>query len=100
MKRFKLIINPSAEVDIEVAKKWYEIQKENLGTEFIKEAENVLLQIKKNPYQFSKNMKNIRKAKVKRFPFSIFYTIHVKTIIVFAVFNNSRNPIVWKNRLR
>jgi hypothetical protein len=85
---------------MKVAKEWYEIQQENLGNEFLEETEQILIQITKNPFQFPKSQKTIRKAVMKRFPFSIFFTMHKNLVIVFAIFHNSRNPIVWKNRLR
>lgn len=100
MKEYKLIISPLAEVDINVAKDWYELQKENLGNEFVTKIGETLVQIRKNPNHFSQAQKNICKAIVNRFPFSIFYTVVKQTIIVFAVFHHSRNPIVWKNRLK
>lgn len=89
-----------AEIDLEHAKDWYEIQKENLGDEFLVAISETLLHIKKDPNHFSQTKKNTFKAVVKRFPFSIYFTIINEQIIVFAVFHHSRNPIVWKNRLK
>ena len=100
MRKFKLIINPFAEIDMKVAKEWYDFQKELLGDKFIEEAEIVLSRIITNPFQFPETLKDIRKANLNRFPFSIYFTISKSIIIVFAVFHNKRNPVIWKNRLR
>lgn len=97
MKEWKLVINPFAEIDLKVAHEWYNLQKENLGNEFLSEIGKIIKLIKANPHQFSIKQKNIHKAVLKRFPFTIFYTIQNNLIIVFAVFHNSRNPIVWKS---
>ncbi len=99
MKSFKLLINPFAELDLQLAKEWYNLQKEELGNEFIQEITTTLTRIKLNPKQFPKIRRDIRKAIVNRFPFGIFFVVHSNTINVFAVFHNSRNPIKWEGRM-
>jgi len=98
MNSYRLIVNSFAEIDMKLAKEWYDLQHLNLGSEFILEVEKVLYRIEKNPKQFPKELNNIRKAVVRRFPFSIYFTVIENRIIVFAVFHNSRNPIIWKKR--
>ncbi|MFV0591504.1 MAG: hypothetical protein ACK5M7_08970 [Draconibacterium sp.] len=100
MKDYRLIINPFAELDLKLAKEWYDLQRFKLGEEFLLEVEKVLSRIVKSPKQFPQVLKNVRKAVVSRFPFSVYFTVIETRIVVFAVFHNSRNPIIWKKRSR
>jgi len=96
MKSLEIEFLKSAKLDIYHAKKWYNLQKYNLGNEFIDELEKVYEHIKFNPNQFPKIKKDIRKAIVGRFPYCIYFVIESNIIRIFAVFHNSRNPIIWK----
>lgn len=99
MNSFQIRIHPFAELDIKHAKEWYNGKSDNLGDEFFIEVEKTISQLLYNPKQFPTVTKNIRKAVVKRFPFCIFYIVGANTIDVYAVFHNSRNPQVWRNRI-
>ena len=98
MTEYKLLINPFAEADLIDTKEWYDLQKENLGLEFVNEVKKTIFRIQENPLQFPVIRAKIRKALVKRFPFSIFFYIDETVINVFAVFHTHRNPIIWKKR--
>jgi len=98
MKTYDLIINPFAELDLQVSHEWYDLQKEGFGDEFIAEVDKTIIRIQQNPYQFSKVKKLARMAVVKRFPFGVFYIIKGNIINVFAIFHFSRNPMIWKKR--
>ena len=98
MSVYRLIINPFAEQDILEARDWYNEQKENLGNELIQEIKQTVISIEVNPLQFPEVRKNIRRAIVNRFPYSIFFTVNTTVINVFALFHTSRNPKVWKKR--
>ena len=96
----KLIINPFAEYDLEYYTEWYDLQKENLGSDFIAEVKSVVKRIQQNPLQYQKVRKTVRKASVKRFPFILVYHVGEEVINIFAVFHTSKNPLIWKNRMR
>lgn len=100
MSSYKLIIHPFAEIDLQVATKWYNTQKNKLGNEFIYEDDITLSRVVANPRQFPKIFKQIRCANVSRFPFSIFFVIKKNVINAFAIFHQSRNPVIWKDRLK
>jgi plasmid stabilization system protein ParE len=40
----------------------------------------------------------MRRALVRRFPYSIFYEIEPQQIIVYGVFHGARDPDAWKRR--
>jgi len=100
MSRYRLIINPFAEKDLQISIDWYNHQKENLGNDFIFEVENTLQKILYNPLQFPKVKGKIRRAVLKRFPFGIYYFVKKDIINVFAIFHFSRNPLIWNRRMK
>ena len=100
MSLYRLIINPFAEKDLQVSIDWYNHQKENLGDDFILEVENILLKIHDNPLQFPKVKGKIRRAVLKRFPFGVYFFIRKDIINIFAIFHFSRNPQIWKQRMK
>ena len=90
----KLSYTHRAKDDIEIAVLWYEKKRDGLGLEFferIKECEKL---IELNPRAYQKSYSVFRRCVLKRFPFSIFYTIENNdNIIVHSVFDNRQNPI-------
>ncbi|MDX9771709.1 MAG: type II toxin-antitoxin system RelE/ParE family toxin [Tenuifilaceae bacterium] len=98
MAGHKLIINPFAEQDILDAQDWYNDQTENFGSELVQEIKHTIHSIEVNPLQFPEVKRNIRRAIVNGFPYSVFYTINKSVIIVFALFHHSRNPRIWRKR--
>ena len=100
MKQYRIVITEIAEIYILIGKNWYNSQQNILGDEFITEVENKIKVIQSNPYLFSIIKKNIRKALLKRFPFGIYYFVIDDVINIFAVIHFSRNPKIWKHRLR
>ena len=100
MKTFEVEILRSAKLDIFQAKKWYNLQKYDLGNEFVEEVEKAYDRVKLNPYQFPKTRKDIRKLTLERFPYCLYFVIEPNIIRIFAVFHNSRNPVIWEGRMQ
>ncbi len=99
MNSFQLRVDPFAEYDMQHAKDWYNDKSDNLGNDFMIEVERTIAQMLNNPYQFPLITQDTRKAVINRFPYTIFYQIGLNTVDLYAVFHNSRNPIIWKKRL-
>ena len=59
MSSYRLIINPFAELDLQIAYEWYDLQKEGLGEEFILEVDRTIKRIVQNPKQFGKVRKDV-----------------------------------------
>jgi len=89
----KLRYTNRAKDDIEIAILWYEKQRIGLGFEFfdcIKESEKL---IQNQPKMYAISYSFYRGCVVKRFPFSIYYTIeNEEEIVVHSVFDNRKNP--------
>lgn len=95
---FKLFIFPEAQEDIEYASFWYELNKNELGSEFILALDAELNQIRNNPHIHNKIYKEFIRAIIDRFPYAIFYIIDDYRINILAIIHLSRNPKIWKKR--
>ncbi|MFH1522031.1 MAG: type II toxin-antitoxin system RelE/ParE family toxin [archaeon] len=81
-----------AKDDLELAFKWYEKQKRRLGFEFLDCVEASLNNIHNFPEMHRVLYACFRRCIIKRFPFSIFYTIEGNEIVIHSVFDNRQNP--------
>nr|VFJ73433.1 MAG: ParE toxin of type II toxin-antitoxin system, parDE [Candidatus Kentron sp. FW] len=59
--------------DVEMAFKWYEMQRRGLGSEFLDCVETALGNIVDFPEMYRMAYSHFRVCVIRRFPFSIFY---------------------------
>lgn len=100
MIHYRLVISSFAESDLQVSKEWYDLQKEKLGDDFVYEVDKMLQTVLLNPFQYPKIKGEIRRALTQKFPFGIFFFIEEDIINVIAIFHFSRNPKIWKDRIK
>ena len=90
--QYKIEIRPLATIEILEAYDWYELQKENLGSDFLNELENFYNRLLRNPKIFSYYDKPIREGKLNRFPYTVVYEIFENVIVVYSVFMAKQHP--------
>lgn len=78
--------------EIDLAILWYEEQRRGLGADFLDRVEAAVQNISKNPKIYQKRYSDFRGCPIRRFPFSIFYTIEDFEIIIHSVFDNRQDP--------
>ena len=98
MVNYKLSIRKEAEADIAEAYQYYESCRTSLGSDFILCIEESIARIQKNPKQYKRIYKNVRRALVRRFPYGVYYVIEQENISVIAVLNARKNPQHWQSR--
>ncbi len=81
-----------AKHDVEFAFEWYEKQRRGLGFEFLDCIEIAIKGILTFPEMHQLCHSNFRRCVIRRFPFSIFYTIEDKEIVIHSVFDNRQDP--------
>ena len=94
----EIIVRPEAEAEITEAFRWYEEKSEGLGSEFMRALEASLSLIQRNPASYALIHKQMRRAVLRRFPYSVIYIFENNTVVVLACFHASRNPKQWRNR--
>lgn len=90
----------AAEDEANEAFDWYESELTGLGDEFRNEVKLALSRIVSRPLQFRVVYRSdIRRARIRRFPFSIIFKLENDSILVLAIFHEKRNPITWQGRI-
>ena len=98
MKRVRL--KSPADLDYLQALAWYEERQTGLGQEFDRELLALFERIKQNPELFQKETELVRKARMPRFKYRIYFTVEGDEIGVLAIWHPSRNPEALLRRLK
>ncbi|MFA5924408.1 MAG: type II toxin-antitoxin system RelE/ParE family toxin [Methylococcaceae bacterium] len=96
--KYSLTIRKEAELDINSAFEYCEIQRLGLGHDFLLCVEEALSKIERNPTHYKITHKELRRIAVHRFPYRVFYLIQNKQVIVTAVFHARKDPQSWDCR--
>ena len=70
-----------------------------LGNSFLMEIGNSLERIIYKPHVYYNILRNIRKCKIKIFPYSIYYSFDEDVIKILAIAHHKRKPFYWKKRI-
>jgi plasmid stabilization system protein ParE len=81
-----------ARQEFDEAVAWYETELAGLGLEFKVAVDKKLGLIARQPALFRKIRGSIRRAVLKRFPYTIHFLEEPDRIVVFAVFHAARDP--------
>ncbi|MBF0266022.1 MAG: type II toxin-antitoxin system RelE/ParE family toxin [Gammaproteobacteria bacterium] len=88
----KVVFKSRAVDDIKVARDWYNEQSKGLGYEFINCVEDAVDNIKNNPELYPTVYKQVQRALVKRFPYSVFYLFENNIVYILSIFDNRQSP--------
>ena len=89
---------PAARRELDEAFLWYETKSPGLGTAFRTEADRQFARISEHPLQFPEIRADIRRARLQRFPYGVFFRIDGDEVFVIAFFHAARNPRNWQGR--
>jgi plasmid stabilization system protein ParE len=81
-----------AELDIDEAYAWYESRAEGLGEAFLRAMEAGFARIERRPEAHVVAHGRVRRARLHRVPYCIYYTIRENFIDVLAVYHGRRRP--------
>jgi toxin ParE1/3/4 len=99
-----LIVLDDAEDELRAAADRYEEQVPGLGAEFRIEIDQALQRISSLPRAGrpvpGRSGADVRRAFVRRFPFSIIYLVEPTVVWVVAFAHHRRRPGYWKSRVR
>ncbi len=99
---YKSVILPVASNDIRDNAKRYNTKQKGLGKRFTQTVREEIKFVCKNPHIYAVRYKDIRAIPIRKFPYLILYYVNEndKEIVVISVFHTSRNPDIWKNRIK
>ena len=88
-----------AEQEMLDAARFYEIQAQGLGIDFLDKIDSAVQDIKENPERWVVIRFDIRRRLIHRFPYSVLYRIEDEEIIILAVMHLQRRPNYWVDRI-
>ena len=95
----RVIFTPAARAELIEAEDWYELQQSTLGSRFRQEIEAVVGRMTQNPFQFPIVFQDVQRARLNKFPYSLFFRAETDDLIVIACFHASRDPVRWQLRV-
>ena len=94
----RIILSPDAKADIRSIVRWYQCTDPTLAFRFDSETRAMLRHILQYPYSFPIIKGVTRRAGLKRFPYSIYYSLDMNSISVIGVVHERRADSVWMDR--
>lgn len=88
---WRVILRPRAEADLSEAARWYESQRQQLGSQFLDEINRVLRLLEGAPERQPVYYRGFRRMRTHRFPYKLFYRIEGDNVIVFRVLHAKRD---------
>jgi plasmid stabilization system protein ParE len=94
-----IVLRPDAEADLQSARDWYETQRAGLGDGFIEAVDQFFARIQAFPESYAIVQAKVRRGKLKRFPYVVYYRVHPDRLEVIAILHGSRHPQTWQDRI-
>jgi toxin ParE2 len=95
----------AAEDEMLETRRWYDERQPGLGPAFLTELNDVLTAIESDPERGVREETNpfddrdVRRFRLRRFPYRVIYEIGRDPIRILAVAHNSRRPGYWADRI-
>lgn len=96
----QVVLSPDAKADISSTLEWYHRADPNLAFRFEQETLTTLRHIEQFPHRFRIISGAVRRARLKRFPYAIYYSFGYDEALVTAVLHERRSNDIWKQRSR
>ncbi|MGH3086122.1 MAG: type II toxin-antitoxin system RelE/ParE family toxin [Rubrobacteraceae bacterium] len=94
-----VLLRPEADLEINEAADWYEARGQGLAAEFLRVLDARIESIRRDPLLYPVVYGEARRANLRRFPYSIIYTVREDEIAIIACFHGRRDPKGWRDRL-
>ena len=89
---------PSAREELNEAAAFYEVSVPGLGEAFLDDVERAIATVREGPGIGASVGRGIRKAILRRFPFTIVYAQRDEEIVIVAIAHQRRRPGYWRGR--
>ena len=93
------VFRPEAQADLLQTRDWYEQQQPGLGEAFSVAMDEAVIKIEAMPQMYAMVFHEVRRGKLRRFPYLIYYRVLSNRIEVIAVLHGSRDPKLWQERV-
>ena len=96
--KYSIVLTPDADADIGSGFSWYHRIAPNLALRFVSEGRATMDHIAEFPYRFQLVNGDVRRARLKRFPYNIYYSLDNDEEIITAILHRRRSDEIWKQR--
>ena len=88
------ILHEHAQIDYETSLQWYAARSEQAAIHFMAAVDDALQLICTHPARWRNIYKNYHELSLKKYPFTIIYTIETdkKLVVVSSIYHHKRNP--------
>lgn len=93
-----VVFRRTARREFDEAVLWYEERRPGLGARFVSEIDAAVRLAAENPQRFPIMHRDVRCVRARRFPYSVFFRVESRRIVVVSVFHARRDPSVWQQR--
>jgi plasmid stabilization system protein ParE len=93
-----IVLRPEASRDAEEARDYLEGQRTDWGQAFLARLNELLARIGALPELYAVLGRNVRAARLRQFPFVVYYRVHADRVEVLAVLHGSRDASAWQAR--
>ena len=99
--KYNVLILSEAELDIDNAFIWYELNQIGFGNRFYKSVDRSVHFISERPFSCSEIYKGIRRFVIKKFPYGVYYKVNVenKEIQIIGVIHFKRSSKILRKRI-
>jgi toxin ParE1/3/4 len=94
----QIVVSLEARADIAEAVVWLRKASPSLPRRFRLELETTYAAILEHPEIHPVVHKHVRRALLRRFPYSVFYVIEPPVILILGVVHQARDEAIWKQR--
>lgn len=96
--KHRIIIQPHADLDLMEARLWYEHEQVGRGRLFYDAVARALDSITEMPLAFPRAHGDTHRARVRGYPYSVYFKVRDDAVHVTAIVHNSRHPDRWRSR--
>ena len=94
----RLVFRPEAEQEVAAAAEWYEARGSGLAAEFLRAFDVAVASVVRNPLQHPEVHPVLRRTLLRRFPYSLVYSVSDEEIVVVSCAHWRQNPRRWQRR--
>ncbi len=96
---WRLIVRREARSELSEAVDWYRSQHPDFGNRFLRAFLEAVNKLVENPYLFQRLDDDIRRVRLKDFPYNLLYFIQEDRVVIVACAHAKRRPGYWRDRL-
>jgi hypothetical protein len=97
--KLKVSVHERAEFELNDTTVFLENERQGLGHRFLSAVEAAVEQIQQHPLASPIIMEDIRCKVLRRFPYSIMFSVKPDRIRILAIANQKRRPFYWRGRI-